>query len=606
MAKTNFLTDLDLNGNQLLNVTIQNLATAPASPKNGQIYYNTTSNTTMQWNGTGWINLADIYVHPTQTAISVANANATVLNGITVNTLGHVTATSSTTLTPAIIGSPTNTGTGASGTWSISVSGSAATLTTPRSIFGNSFNGSADITGALSSVTSITGTGAATMASFLGTSLDSATAPSHSFSGDTNTGMYSGGADLLGFTTGGVARLNISTTAITSSLPITATIFNGAGTGLTGTATTLNIGGTAAKATILATARTLWGQSFDGSANVTGALTSVTDISMTGTLSGAIDIRVPQAKAGSANAGSLWIGTGATSGSVSASMLSGMSDVLISSPVSGNALVWDGTRWTNQASTSINDNTQSTTQTWSSSKITTVVADINSTITGGLVNKGAFDASANSPLLNSATPVAGIKNGWTYVVTVAGTFFTTETLSVGDMLIAKQDNPTALAHWTVVNKNIPDIVTASTSAQGIVQLATGTEAIAGTDTGKAVTPAALQAKVATATAIGLIEIADQTETNAGTDNTRAITPLTMKTYVTGYVGGYSATFGNGVLTAFDITHNLGTLDIEVQVVEVSTNETVYMQVRRTTVNSVNIQCNGTAPTAGQYKVIIKK
>lgn len=40
-------------------------------------------------------------------------------------------------------------------------------------------------------------------------------------------------------------------------------------------------------ATKLQTARTLWGQSFDGTANVTGSLSSVTDIGMTGALSGA-------------------------------------------------------------------------------------------------------------------------------------------------------------------------------------------------------------------------------------------------------------------------------------------------------------------------------
>ena len=45
--------------------------------------------------------------------------------------------------------------------------------------------------------------------------------------------------------------------------------------------------GNASTATTLQTARTLWGQSFNGSANVTGALTSVSDITMTGTLSGA-------------------------------------------------------------------------------------------------------------------------------------------------------------------------------------------------------------------------------------------------------------------------------------------------------------------------------
>jgi hypothetical protein len=41
---------------------------------------------------------------------------------------------------------PTLTGTGASGTWGISITGSAATLTTARTINGTSFNGSANIT----------------------------------------------------------------------------------------------------------------------------------------------------------------------------------------------------------------------------------------------------------------------------------------------------------------------------------------------------------------------------------------------------------------------------------------------------------------------------
>jgi hypothetical protein len=50
----------------------------------------------------------------------------------------------------------------------------------------------------------------------------SATAPSYTFSGDLNTGMYSPGADQIGFTTGGTLRLTLSTTALTSTLPFTA------------------------------------------------------------------------------------------------------------------------------------------------------------------------------------------------------------------------------------------------------------------------------------------------------------------------------------------------------------------------------------------------
>jgi hypothetical protein len=48
----------------------------------------------------------------------------------------------------------------------------------------------------------------------------SVTAPALSFSGDTNTGLYSIGADSLGVTTGGVLQLSIDTTSVTSTLPV--------------------------------------------------------------------------------------------------------------------------------------------------------------------------------------------------------------------------------------------------------------------------------------------------------------------------------------------------------------------------------------------------
>lgn len=57
---------------------------------------------------------------------------------------------------------------------------------------------------------------------------------------------------------------------------VTATNFIGAGTGLTGTATALNIGGVAATAAKFATARTIAGVSFDGTANIALGVANIT------------------------------------------------------------------------------------------------------------------------------------------------------------------------------------------------------------------------------------------------------------------------------------------------------------------------------------------
>ena len=119
-----------------------------------------------------------------------------------------------------------------------------------------------------------------------------------------------------------------------------------------------------------------------------------------------------------------------------------------------------------------------------------VVDFVNNQIAGALSFNGGYNVAldqtgADTTKKLQTAPYPVITKGDTYVVTVGATlgFFGT-TLGVGDMIIANINDPRVLADWTLVIKNIPTVVDASTTEKGIVQLAT---AIDNNET-KAVTP----------------------------------------------------------------------------------------------------------------------
>lgn len=71
------------------------------------------------------------------------------------------------------------------------------------------------------------------------------------------------------------------------------------------------------------------------------------------------------------------------------------------------------------------------------------------------------------------------------------------------------------------------------------------------------------------------------------------------------VGGYKTTIGDGIATDYDVTHSLGTLDVMVEVVLISSGQTVYPVVTRTSTSAVNVDFGSTVPASNTYRVMVR-
>jgi hypothetical protein len=85
-----------------------------------------------------------------------------------------------------------------------------------------------------------------------------------------------------------------------------------------------------------------------------------------------------------------------------------------------------------------------------------------------------------------------------------------------------------------------------------------------------------------------------------------------KEYVDNAIGGitpsepFTANLGNGTDTTFSVTHNLNTIAVHTEVIEVSTKQVVLTDVAVTDANTVTISFGAYVPSTAQFRAVIQK
>ena len=227
-------------------------------------------------------------------------------------------------------------------------------------------------------------------------------------------------------------------------------------------------------------------------------------------------------------------------------------------------------------------------------------AYVDASTVGNLIFQGGYDAANNEPDLDSS-PSSSIKKGWSYVVTDAGTFFT-ETVEVGDLLIAKQDEPTTLAHWVTVQNNIG---LATTTTPGIASFPSAEFGVSAAGAVSLVNTGVSAATYGSATEVARFAVNAKGIITAANDETIAIphTQVTdFDTEVDALVEAREFVGTTTSQTSHVFTQNLGTTNVMVQLFDTSTTETVYADVVRT---STSVVTATTAASASLTALITK-
>ncbi len=613
----NFLNNLDLNGNQLLNARLQVLASDPGSAAAGDIIYNSSSNVLKFYNGSAWVDpSAGSYTSwdlsgNSGTGSIVNNSNVTISGGTGITT-ALVNPTGTIFVVTANLDEATSTTRGGIELFSDtgqSVAANSVSTTAGRT-YGIQLNSSGQ------AVVNVPWTDANIELNFDASDGSSSQVANNG----TMTFAQGTGITTTGDDNGTITITNskpfdgltlASTSGSNSTIANSGTITLAAGAGITTTNNGTGQVTIAATGSGLMSSFTLAGDSgsnqtisdgntvtLAGGTNITTAA-SATDTVTINSSTYAIDALAAIGtdaviKLTCTPGTNSEIGLNGTSNEIEVSPpQAGSSDITFSLPtnvtipgdltVGGGDITLSGTGRIQGVDT-VTDGTDAVNKTY-----------VDNAVVGNLVFQGGYNASTNSPDLDSS-PSSSIKKGWAYVVTVAGNFFT-EKVEVGDFLFAQSDAPTELVDWVTVQNNV-GLATASSVGIGNVVASTDAASLGvnvSYSSGTATVGWAIKNLTTISNAIvdtDLMAILDQS-----TNEQKRIALSTLKTYFqAGLSQGFAGTSSSGTTHTFN--HNLNTYDVIVQVYDASNYETVYASVDRTSVNQVvvttaasaNIRC----------------
>jgi len=216
----------------------------------------------------------------------------------------------------------------------------------------------------------------------------------------------------------------------------------------------------------------------------------------------------------------------------------------------------------------------------------------------GTVKKITFSDFEDEIFGNISTDITIAAGGAATIAADAVTYAKMQNVSATNVVLGRDSSGAGIVEEISASSlrtmlNVENGSTADQSKSDIDGLAITTVGTLDTGDATAIVSAA------SASAAGKVELATTAEALAGTDTARAVTPAGLA------ARSFKDTIGNGSATAITVNHALGTRDVLVQLYDASSYETLVAQVVRTDTANITVTFNS-APASNDVICLVTK